>query len=131
MDISRFLSRVLGIYLIVLCAAILINRETFVANVIMFTQDPPVVFITGFFTLVIGTLMIVSHNIWRFDWRVLITIISWLAFIKGVVIVISPIHIARFTNYFIFNSTYIYAACAGYIILAIIFCYKGFFSTKN
>ena len=39
---------------------------------------------TGFTTLIIGMLLIENHNIWAWEWPVLVTIIGWGAAIKGV-----------------------------------------------
>ena len=38
----------------------------------------------------IGIILIEYHNIWIMNWNVLITIISWLFLIGGVIVVIIP-----------------------------------------
>jgi hypothetical protein len=44
----------------------------------------------GFTTVIIGFVIVNYHNTWVKDWTVLITIIGWLALIKGVLIIACP-----------------------------------------
>lgn len=47
-------------------------------------------FVSGFFTLVCGMLMVMSHNIWTLNWSLIITIVSWLLVVKGASLVLFP-----------------------------------------
>ena len=47
-------------------------------------------YVTGFLTVVIGLLIVHYHNTWTKTWPVLITIIGWLALLKGVAIIVVP-----------------------------------------
>ena len=47
-------------------------------------------YLTGFVALIIGFLIVHYHNFWVGDWTVLITIIGWLALIKGIIIIAFP-----------------------------------------
>ena len=44
----------------------------------------------GIFALIIGLLVVLSHNVWEADYRVVITIIGWLALIKGIAYLTLP-----------------------------------------
>ena len=47
-------------------------------------------YLSGFLALIIGNLLVVSHNVWTADWRVIITIFGWLSLLKGVVRLFFP-----------------------------------------
>lgn len=49
-----------------------------------------VLFMTGFFTLVLGVLMVGAHNVWVWNWTLIITILSWATLIKGVSLMLVP-----------------------------------------
>lgn len=70
MDISKFLSKVIGIYLIVVAIAMFVNTHQFMIDVNSLINDAPLMFVTGFFTLILGLLMVVSHNVWQGNWRI-------------------------------------------------------------
>ncbi|KTD57031.1 Integral membrane protein (PIN domain superfamily) [Legionella santicrucis] len=126
MDKSRFLAKALGMYLIIVSLAILLNKQHFINLVSSLINNMPLMFVTGFFTLILGLLFVLSHNIWQWNWRVIITIIAWLTLIKGASIILYPQFIDKATALFVHNTTISYLAAAVNVILGILLCYFGF-----
>jgi len=126
MDISKFLSKVIGIYLIIVSLAMLINMHQFISYVNSLISDTPVLFVTGVFTLILGLFMVVSHNIWQWNWRVIITIFSWIALLKGASIVLCPQFIDKTTLLFVQNINIAYIAAGFDLIIGILLSYFGF-----
>ncbi len=89
MDISLFLSKITALYLVIGSIGILINAKRFAAWVKTLKTDV-YIYIGGAFSLVIGLLMVLSHNIWVADWPVVVTVMGWLALIKGIMIMWYP-----------------------------------------
>ena len=85
MDISILLARVLGIYLIIVCAVILLKRSSFERVVRSFTStsNEALIIFAGSIHLLLGLVLVAVHNIWSSDWRVIITMLGWLTIIKG------------------------------------------------
>ena len=79
----------------------------------------------GFTTVIIGFLIVNYHNTWVRDWTVLITIIGWLALIKGVLIIAFPTFAQSYSER-VFKGrglkTFPYVA----ILLGLLFGYFGF-----
>lgn len=46
--------------------------------------------LVGMLTIPAGLLMVIGHNIWVFDWPVLVTVAGWLMLIKGTTYVLAP-----------------------------------------
>ena len=44
----------------------------------------------GFTAVILGFIMVSYHNTWVQDWTVLVTILGWLALIKGILIITFP-----------------------------------------
>ncbi|KTD67676.1 MULTISPECIES: hypothetical protein [Legionella] len=126
MDTSKFLSKVLGIYLIVISVAILINMHQFTIYVQALLKDAPLILVLGFWTFILGLLMVVSHNVWQWSWRLLITIISWLILLKGASMIFYPHYIDQATVLFVQNESIAYSAIGFDLIIGIILCYLGF-----
>lgn len=126
MDISKFLAKVLGLYLIIVSVIMLVNINQFTVNVTALLNDSPLMFVTGFFTLILGVVMVVSHTIWQWNWRVLITIISWLTVLKGIALLLYPQYLDK-TSILVFhsvNSSYISASID--LIIGLMLSYFGF-----
>jgi len=84
MEISIFLAKALGLYLTIVGVGLLLNGKKLRPMLIEVLQDPGMVLFSGFLALIVGILIVVSHNLWVMDWPVIITILGWLSILKGV-----------------------------------------------
>ena len=41
------------------------------------TDDKAFVISTGYITLLLGLVTILLHNVWAYDWKVIVTILGW------------------------------------------------------
>jgi hypothetical protein len=124
MDTSIFIARILGLYLIVLAIALLVNIRKL--NAVMNDANLPYIFLSGAIATLTGTLIIVSHNIWEADWKVLITLIGWLAFIKGALRMIFPKRALKMITTFLKHKTRCYVTGVIVLILGVYLSYVGF-----
>lgn len=90
MDISIFLAQAFGLYLLIGGIALLMNQELTNALIKKFSSHADDVAMGGFLALIIGIPLVLIHNVWDGSWRVLVTILVWLTFLKGVVRVLAP-----------------------------------------
>jgi uncharacterized membrane protein HdeD (DUF308 family) len=84
METSQFLAKLLGLYCVIVSGALLINRAAFQAFLRDEAKHPGFLLLSGFLALIVGLLIILSHNIWR-GWPILVTLIGYLALFKGIV----------------------------------------------
>ncbi|MFJ1267620.1 hypothetical protein ACD661_03495 [Legionella lytica] len=120
MDNSRFLAKAIGAYLLIVSLSMFINMNSFVSLVNEITKNEPLLFVTGFFTLIIGILLVLTHNLWVRDWRVIITLIAWLTLLKGASIIFHPAMLYTYT------ATIHYIGATIDAIIGIVLCYFGF-----
>jgi hypothetical protein len=88
-------------------------------------RNSALTYMAGFTTVILGALIVNYHNIWTRDWRVLITIIGWLALIKGVTIMAFPGFIRSISGPFVAGAgwkLFPYAA----LLLGLLFAWFGF-----
>lgn len=126
MDTSKFLSKVIGLYFIIISTAMFVNMHHFVANVKLLTHYPSLMFVTGFMTLILGLVMVVSHNIWKWNWQVVITIIAWVVLLKGLSILFLPQEMDKVSISFVEHEKFAYVAAALDFVLGLFLCYTGF-----
>ena len=55
-----------------------------------FFGNAGLVYVSGFITAVIGLLIVTYHNRWAKNWTVLITVLGWLALLKGILLIAFP-----------------------------------------
>ena len=61
-----------------------------------FCQNAALVFYGGLLALVVGVVIILTHNIWVANWTVMITIIGWAGLIKGIWMIVFPGTVSKF-----------------------------------
>lgn len=87
--ISIFLAKFWGWYLIIFFLILSLNPKR-ILQIIKNLEDQKFVILAAFLAIIIGLLNILSHNIWEGDWRLIITIIGWIALFKGLALFIFP-----------------------------------------
>ena len=130
MDVSKFLSKVIGIYLVIISLAFFINMKEINGYVQNMLGNTELMFVTGFYTLIIGILLVVSHNIWKWSWKLIITIIGWIVFLKGISLIFYPHFVDTMSQLFIHNATFAYVTVAIDFIIGLILLYFGFRNTQ-
>lgn len=85
---TLFLSRLLGLYCLIIGCAMLAHRTFTLDAVDALLHDPPLLYVLGVLLLFAGLAMILVHNRWRGGPApVIVTLIGWLTLLKGVVLV--------------------------------------------
>lgn len=80
---TEFLATVLGWYLVIVSLFVLVKHEHAKAVVADVLSQPGLFFIVSLITLILGLLLVTSHNIWVMDWPVLVTLVAWLVLLSG------------------------------------------------
>ena len=125
MDISIYLAKVFGIYLIIVPIAVLINRKHFKELLDDFSKNSSFVFFSGIIHLILGLFVVIAHNIWTNDWRIIITLLAWAGILKGIIRIMFPFKIARWVSK-IKDIRKFWAWCFIMILLGIYLTYIGF-----
>jgi hypothetical protein len=128
MNTSIFLAKVFSLYLLIFGLAVITQRR---ALQIMFKEllnNKPVVFIFSFLAMIIGILLVVAHPTFTPDWRSLITLFAWLAFIKGILLLFFPEPILNWKKGLMRYNHFYYIAGTVCIILGLYLGYHGFFA---
>ena len=55
-----------------------------------FFSNAGLTYVSGFITAVIGLLIVNYHNRWTKNWTILVTILGWLALLKGICLIAVP-----------------------------------------
>jgi hypothetical protein len=83
MQTSIFLARLIGPALLLVGIGVLSNQKHYRAMVTQFTKSAPVFFVISVIGVVAGLAVVLFHNVWVADWRVIITLLAWANLLRG------------------------------------------------
>jgi uncharacterized membrane protein len=90
MQTSIFLARLMGPVMFVIGLSLAINSKIYTGMSSEFVASRPLVYLTGAFALTLGVSLLLNHNVWAADWRIIITLFGWFATINGVLRLMFP-----------------------------------------
>jgi hypothetical protein len=99
MELSLLLAKVIGLILMLVAVALLVNRKN-VDLLFSIYRHPEAVFLTGFLETVLGIVFVLGHNVWTLDFRGIITVIGWILLVRGIGRVFFPSRVTRMLEKF-------------------------------
>ncbi len=90
MELSAFLAKLFGVYLLMVSALWALRGEAFADVLEEFFAQRALVFFSGLLALAVGIAMVVSHSVWELSWRGAITLIGYVSVAKGIARIAFP-----------------------------------------
>ena len=90
MQNSIFLARLIGPVALAVAIALFINRRAFAAMAEEFLQSRALLYLSGFILMPAGMAIILTHNVWVLNWRVVVTVLGWMMAIGGAIRIVFP-----------------------------------------
>ena len=84
MELSIFLAKWLGLYLLIVTAELLIRRREFEGAVKDFASSKGLIVFSGSMSLLLGLAIVIGHPVYEMTGRGLITVIGYLLILRGV-----------------------------------------------
>lgn len=125
MCLSLFLAQVMGCYMFLMSLAMLIHQGRFKKTVTEFISSHSLVLMSGGLGLVLGLLIVISHNVWVSAWPVVITILGWLLLLQSLMRVFFPETFVRMVKELLANSGYLLVSWV-WLIAGIYLLWAGF-----
>jgi len=126
MSNSVFLARLIGPVMLVVGLAVFANQRGFREMAEEFLASRALMFLSGLILMPAGLAIVLTHNVWTADWRVLITLLGWLAAIGGALRLFGPLFVLK-AGHAMLNKTYFTSiAAAVWVVLGLLLCFFGY-----
>lgn len=128
METSLFIAKIIGIIYTSFGVGLLLNGKHFKTELPKLLENTGFLIFGGFIAIVIGMLIIENHNYWEKSWTIVITLIGWIALIKGILLIAFP----KITNLYkpILNNAMFFKILAPLVFtFGVLFFFLGFFSS--
>ena len=126
MQTSLFLAKLIGPVMLVIGLAVFANQRGFRDMAEEFMASRALLFLSGLLIMPVGIAIVLTHNIWALDWRVLITLLGWLAAIGGALRLFGPLFVVKAGHTMLNKPYFTSIAAAIWVVLGLLFCLFGF-----
>jgi hypothetical protein len=129
MELSIFFAKLLGIYLLVMAADLLLRRHELEGAMKDFASSKGLLVFSGSTSLLLGLALVLGHPVYQFDWQGLITLIGYILILRGVGRIAFPTHLQK--NIVSFFHREYWSLFLVVLVLGAFLTYKGFSTTMN
>src|SRR5262245_59895735 len=123
---SIFLAKLLGPVIIAIGIGLLANADHYRRMAEEGLRSPVLIYVTGVLTMLGGLAVVLHHNVWAADWRVLITLLGWLATIGGAVRILLPQKSEPMGRWFLKHRHGMTIAAVVWLAIGAVLCFYGY-----
>lgn len=124
MELSLLLAKMMGAYIVIVTVGLLANRKRYLKTIQEFKNTVHMTITYGFVAIVLGLIIVFTHNIWVSDWRTIVTVLGWLVLAKGITYFIFPHWLVKLAVKI--NKTLLFSLLVPFFALGVYLLYVGF-----
>jgi len=126
MSNSVFIARLIGPVMLVIGLAVFANQRAFRDLAEEFLASRALTFLSGLLIMPAGLAIVLTHNIWAADGRVMITLFGWANLIGGAIRLAAPAYVMQTGRAMLKRPYFIPIAAAVWVVAGALFCLFGF-----
>jgi uncharacterized protein YjeT (DUF2065 family) len=126
MDTSIFLAQLLGPFFLVLGIGMAATPQAWRAMAEEFLDSRALIFLAGLFAFLPGLAIVLTHNVWVFDWRLIVTLLGWLGLAGGAFRLLFPMEVRAIGKHMLQKTEWLRAGGVAVAVLGAVLAYFGF-----
>jgi hypothetical protein len=123
---SVFIARLIGPVMLVIGLAVFANQQAFRELAEEFLASRALLFLSGLLIMPVGLAIVLTHNIWAADGRVMITLFGWVNVLGGAVRLVAPAYVMQTGRAMLKRPYFLTLAAAIWVVAGSLFCLFGF-----
>jgi hypothetical protein len=127
MTTSVFLARLIGPVMLAVGIGLIVNATAYHKLAGEFLHSTALIYLSGLLTMLAGLALLLTHNVWAADWRMLITLLGWLLAIGGAARIIVPQGTQQVGRRLIAQPVFLTVAAVIWLGIGAVLCFFGYF----
>jgi hypothetical protein len=87
---SIWIAKLMGPVILVLAVPMIVTPTRLLETSKRFLADSPLILISGVLAMIAGLSIVNTHNIWKWNWTLIITLFGWTLVLSGVSRIVAP-----------------------------------------
>ena len=127
MDNSIFLAKLIGPIFLVIGLGLLTSQAVYRDAAEEVLKSRALLYLSGLIALTAGLAIVLTHNVWEFRWPVIITLIGWLALLRGVARIVVPQQVTDLASKILARSPHLLTVSGAIVlILGAVLAWMGY-----
>ena len=127
MPTSIFLAKLIGPVLLAIGVGLLVNSAAYRTMAEEGLRSRVLIYLTGVLTMTAGLAVVINHSVWAADWRVIITLLGWLATIGGAVRIVCPQASEKMGGWMLKHPQGLTIGAVFWLAIGAVLCFFGYF----
>ncbi len=127
MPASIFLAKLIGPVFLAIGIGLLANAAHYRKMAEEGLRSHVLLYLSGILTMTAGLAIVLTHNVWAADWRVLITLLGWLLTIGGAVRIAVPQQSEAMGRRLLAHPQAMTGFAVAWLAVGAILCFFGYF----
>lgn len=124
MELSIFLAKLIGIYMLILAGAWIVRKDQVDGSIKEIASSRGLIAFSGLMNIIGGLAIAIGHPIWQLNWIGLITVLGYILIISGIMRLVFTDHVEKYMSKFIKKGYWVMIALL--LILGGFLTYSGF-----
>jgi hypothetical protein len=129
MQRSIYLAKLIGPVFVVVGVGMLLNTHLYLVMAEQGLRSYVLIYLSGILTLTAGLALVLAHNVWEADWRLIITLLGWLGVIGGTFRILWPQEVVEVGRAVIAHSEALMFGGFFVLVLGGVLSYYGYADT--
>jgi hypothetical protein len=129
MDTSTFLAQLLGPIFVIIGLGLLFNRAIYQAVAEEVVKSRALLYLTGALNLIAGLAIVLTHNVWGPSWKLIVTVIGWIALVRGAIRLLIPQQAGDFMARVLARGEVLMGVGVVALVVGAFLAWKGFSGT--
>lgn len=130
MELSTFLARLLGLYMLILAGLWVIQKDQVDAVIKDFIASKGLIFFSEIINIVAGLAIAIGHPVWEFGWKGLISLIAYIMIFQGIMRVAFIDKVQKNAKKFMNSKVFFWPTIGVMVLLGCILTYCGFMTSS-
>ena len=130
MGTSLYLARLIGPVLLVVGASMLLDPAGYSAISRGMLDDPALIYLAAVLGLLGGVALVLAHNVWVADWRVVITLLGWVSILDSASWILARRQVQQFWSPWLEGSALALVGGAVVVLLGAALSFFGYRSER-
>lgn len=126
MSTSQYLAQLIGPVMLAVACGLILQREAYRRMAREVLESPALTFLSGLLAAPTGLAVVLAHNVWVADWRLVVTALGWATFLGGVVRLIAPGQVRRLGTTMLDRRALMTAGAVTWLCAGALLTYVGY-----